>query len=128
MNSSPSPESEPRAAAEERRLRQLLGAGASDYIDDAGFTALVLGRLPAARRRREWRRRLLLGAAMLAGAAGAAVLAGPELAGRSATVWAWLVAWSARPVPGLEMMATCGSLTVLAGSLAVAWWALSRQT
>jgi hypothetical protein len=128
MNSSPSPESDPLAAAEERRLQQLFRDGATDYIDDAGFTARVLGRLPVARQQREWRRRLLLGAAALAGAAGAAVLAGPELAGRLDAWWAWLVTWTARPVPGIETMATFGSLTALLGTLVVAWWASPRQT
>jgi hypothetical protein len=128
MNSSQSPESEPLNAAEERRLHQLFRDGAADYIADAGFTARVLGQLPVVRQRREWRRRLLVGAAALIGATVAAVFAGPELAGRLAAGWAWLGAWSARPVPGIEMMATFGSLTVLLGALIVAWWASSRQT
>lgn len=122
MNSSPSPESDPLAAAEERRLQQLFRDGATDYIDDAGFTARVLGRLPVARQRREWRRRLLVGAAALAGAAGAAVFGSRDLAVTLSDGWALLAEWSSRPVPGLETLGTTGSLIVLVGALGFAWW------
>ncbi|MBK8477865.1 MAG: hypothetical protein IPL39_16635 [Opitutaceae bacterium] len=122
MNAPLPPEPDPVSVAEERRLQQVFRDGAADYLDDAGFTARVLGRLPAARRQRERRRWLLLGTAVLLGGAVAGVFGGHDLAAALSAGWSWAAEWSVRPIPRMETLATAGSLVVLIGALAVAWW------
>ena len=126
MNSSQSPESEPLSVAEERRRQQRFRDGATDYLADAGFSARVLGHLPVARHRREWRRRWLVGGAVLLGGAAATVCGGHDLVATLSAGWAQCGEWIAYPVPGLEAMATVGSVVVLVGSLGVAWWSYAR--
>lgn len=127
MNPPLPPNSDDTTAAEERRLRELFRDAAPDYIDDAGFTARVIGRLPVSSRRSSRRRTLLVGAAVLLGGACAALGAGAELLDLGASGWALLSAWSARPVPMLGQAMPLGSLVVAVVALGVGRWAYARE-
>lgn len=126
MNSSQFPESEPLSVAEERRLQQFFRDGEAEYVDEAGFTARVLGRLPVARQRREWRRRWLVGGAAVLGGAAAVLCGGHDSVTALAGAWVLLGEWSAHPLPGVEAGGTVSSVVVLAGTLTVAWWSYAR--
>ncbi len=121
------PESDDAVAAEDRRLQALLREHGADYIDDAGFTATVLGRLPLARKTRSRRRFWLVALAAAAGVTAAAVGAwnGSE---DGAQVWRLVCAWSSRPLPFGGEALSYGSLLVLAASVAVGWRAYSRES
>lgn len=127
MNSSQTPDPEPLNASDERRLQQLFHDGAPDYIADAGFTASVLGHLPVARRQREWRRRLLVGAALVLGCALTGLFGGADLAKALAAAWSWLGELSIRPLYGLEAVFSFGSAAALLVALGVGWWFYSRE-
>lgn len=115
------------ASGDDRRLEQLLRKASTAYIDDAGFTARIMGALPAPRRRAEKRRAgLLLGAAAL-GCGLAAVLGGSDLITFVATATEALAAWSALPVPGLGSAFTVGVLACWIMTVAAGWWAWSRM-
>jgi hypothetical protein len=127
MNSQPPSDPDPLTDVEERRLRQLFRHETSDYIDDAGFTARVMGRLPAARRRRESRRTLLVGLGALLGCTVAALRGGEASWTLLRAGWAFVEKWSEFPVPGLEAIATAGSIVALVGALVVAGWYTRRE-
>ncbi len=127
MNPPLPPNSDDTTAAEERRLRELFRDAAPDYLDDAGFTARVIGRLPVSSRRSSRRRTLLVGAAVALGGACAALGAGAELLDLGASGWALLTAWSARPVPMLGQAMPLGSLVVAVVALGIGRWAYARE-
>jgi hypothetical protein len=81
------------------------------YLEDAGFTARVLGRLPPARRARG--RALVPVFALLAGALGVALVLGP-----GAGIFPALAAWLGGGVASLGAVpvATVGALLALAGT------------
>ncbi len=114
-------------AAEERRLQALFQAGESGYIDDAGFTARVLGRLPVARRHRQRRRWLLVGLATLVGGGLCGLLGGADLLAAGSTGWALAKAWSLQPMPGVAEGLTLGSALLLVASLGACWWAFPQK-
>ena len=114
-------------AAEERRLQALFQAGEPGYIDDAGFTARVLGRLPVARRHRQCRRWLLVSLATLVGGGLCGLLGGADLLAAWSTGWALAKAWSLQPVPGAAQLLTLGSALLLVVSLGVCWWAYPQK-
>lgn len=122
MNSPSTPEPEPLSPAEEQRLQQLFHDEVPGYIDDAGFSMQVLGRLPPTRVGRERRRLWLVGGAVLFGGAAAVVCGGHDLPEALLEGWRLVAAWSVRPIPRLEAVATVGTFVVLVGSLVVAWW------
>lgn len=126
MNASTQPDPDD-TAAEERHLRELFRTAAPEYIDDAGFTARVVGRLPASRRRQQRRRWWLLGAAAVLGAALAAPAAGGPLYDLGAKGWTLLAAWSAQAVPFLNGAVSLGALVVLVAASAVGWWAHAQE-
>ncbi len=127
MNTPESPAPDAPASGDDHQLEQMLRKVSSAYIDDAGFTARILGALPAPRRRAERRRNgLLLGAAAL-GCGLATVLGGSDSITFVATTMEELVAWSALPVPGLGSAFTVGVLACWIMTAAAGWWAWSRM-
>ncbi len=126
MNAS-TPQPSDDSAAEERRLRELFRDAAPEYIDDAGFTARVVGRLPASRRSHQRRRWLLLGSAAALGTGVAVLLAGGPLTELGAGGWALLARWSARPVTLLNESIPLGALAVFVAASAFGWWASARE-
>ena len=123
------PESSARDASssgDDDRLEQMLRESSSAYIDDAGFTARIMGLLPAPRRGAERRRNgLLLGAAAL-GCGLTAVLGGANLVAFVGTTLERLAAWIVFPVPGLGATFTVGVLGCWIMTVAVGWWAWER--
>jgi hypothetical protein len=115
------------ASGDDQRLEQMLPQAASIYIDDAGFTAQIMGALPAPGRRAEWRRNGLLLGAMALGCGLSAVLGGSDSIAFVATMMDRLVAWSALPVPGFESALTVGVLACWIMTMAAGWWAWSRM-
>lgn len=128
MNPLANPEPEDSTAAEDRRLQALLRDNAPDYIADAGFTAGVLGRLPASRQVRTRRRLWLLGGAVVLGAAAAAALAGPGLVEQGSVAGGWLRDCWQRPVPYVGDMASLGSLVVGLAAAAFGWQSYARES
>ncbi len=128
MNPTMSDSSENNSTAEEeRRLRELFREAEPPYLDDAGFTMRVVGRLPVSRTQRARRRLAFVGAATVLGSALAVPLAGPALAEVCGAGWSVVHEWSLYPVPLVGSAFTVGSLAVLLGSLAVGWWSYSRE-
>ncbi len=127
MKPQSTPESEDAVSAEDRRLQALLREHGTDYIDDAGFTASVLGRLPPARKTRSRRRIWLVSLAAAVGGTAAVVGTWNDLGG-GAELWRLACAWSARPLPYCGDVLSFGSLLVLAASLAVGWRAYARES
>ena len=121
MNSPPKDDSDPAGASEDLRLGEFLREVELPYVDDAGFTACVIGRLPPSAGRRAWRRLGLVGSATALGVAIAGFCAGPALLEAGAAGWAVLRAWSLQTVPVAGMAFTIGSLVVLGAALAVSW-------
>ena len=121
MNPLANPEPEDSAAAEDRRLQALLRDHAPDYIADAGFTAGVLGRLPASRQVRTRRRLWLVGGAVVLGAAAAAALAGPGLVEQGSAAGDWLAECAQRPVPYVGDGLSLVLLAVGLGCAAFGW-------
>lgn len=126
MKSPLTPESGGEISAEDRRLQALLRENGADYIDDAGFTDSVLGRLPPPRGTRPWRRFLLVAMASAAGVAAATTAGAWDRIENGAEIWRLLCAWSVRPLPCCGDALSFGSLLVLAASLAVGWLAYPR--
>ena len=128
MNPTMSDSSENNSTAEEeRRLRELFRVAEPPYLDDAGFTMRVVGRLPASRAQRARRRVMLVGVAIVIGGAVAAPSAGPELVEVGGAVWSVVREWSLHPVPLGGAVFTLGSLVVSLGAVAVGWWSCSRE-
>ena len=119
MPSEPSPDDEDRL---ERKLREFSQL----YIDDAGFTARIMGALPPSRRRAERRRSVLLRVAALLGCGLMAVLGGSSPIAFLATVTDRLAAWSTLPVPVLGATSTVGVLACWVLALAAGGWAWAR--
>ena len=120
------PERNP-AADDEQRWQSLFRATEPPYLDDAGFTARVVGRLPASRARRARRRLVLVGSAAVLGGAIVAPLAGAELLEAGGALWAVVREWSLHPVPLVGPAFTLGSLAVLLVAAAVGWWSSARE-
>jgi hypothetical protein len=93
----------------DRQLRE-----AAPYIDDAGFTARVLQRLPAPWRQREWPRILVLLTITILASALAYVLGGGKFVGAS------IMQITALPILWIFLMALGTGILVTAGSLFVA--------
>ena len=117
----------PSTAEEERCLREIFRAAEPPYLEDAGFTARVVGRLPASRAHRAQRRLVLVGVATVIGGVIAVLLAGPELIEAGGAIWSVVREWSLHPVPLVGSAFTLGSLAVLLGAVAVGWWSYSRE-
>ena len=121
MNLLPNPENDDARAAEDRRLEALLRDAAPDYIDDAGFTAGVLGRLPASRAVRHRRRLWLVGGAGVLGVAAAALLAGPAMVEQGSAALGWLAVYGQRPVPYVGDALSLALLVVGCACAALGW-------
>lgn len=117
---------DPEDTAGERRLRELFNAAATDYVDDAGFTSRVLGRLPVARRSRSQRRLILLGGAVLLGCALAQLLAGPALPKFGAELWILLRQWSGLSLTFAGVTLDVASLVLLTAGAGIGGWAATR--
>ena len=128
MNPSSTPENDAAHSAEDRRLEALLRAYASDYIDDAGFTAAVIGRLPHTRQVQTRRRLCLLGGALVLGVAAVAVLAGPALVEQGRIAGDWLRECGSRPVPYFGDLLSLALLAVGFAGAAFGLRACSRES
>ncbi len=94
----------------ERRLREETA-----YIDDAGFTARVVQKLPAARPRRSYRAAILIGITLLASVMAYFISDG----GRFLIVEAYRLA--TLPVGFVGLLAICASLALTAIAASAAW-------
>ena len=94
----------------ERRLREEAA-----YIDDAGFTARVVQKLPAARPRRSYRAAILVGITFLASVMAYFISDG----GRFLIVEAYRLA--TLPIGLVGLLVICGSLAVTAIAASAAW-------
>lgn len=121
------PGSEDNAVAEDRRLQALLLQHGPDYINDAGFTAAVIARLPASRKVGARRRQWLLAGAIALGTAAMAVLAGPALLDQSANAGGWLLDWSTKPLPYVGPAIPLGSLAVVVFGVGLGWRTYVRE-
>lgn len=114
-------------AGEDLRLREIFREAEPPYLDDAGFTALVVGRLPPSRAWRARRRRMLVGSAAGLGAVVAVVCSGTELVAAATVGWNLLCEWSVLPVPAAGPALPLGSLMVFVATVAVGWWSYARE-
>jgi hypothetical protein len=126
MNPHEPPEFPVPSLDDDGRLEQRLRESSQPYIDDAGFTARIIGALPPSRRRAERRRSLLLFGAALLGCGLMAVLGGSSPIAFIATVMDRLAAWSTLPVPVLGATNTVGVLACWVLALAAGGWAWAR--
>ncbi len=100
----------------ERRLREEMG-----YIDDAGFTARVVQKLPAARPRHSYRAAILIGITLLASVIAYFISDG----GRFLIVEAYRLA--TLPVVFVSLLAICTSFLVTALAAGAAWSNVREQ-
>lgn len=94
----------------ERRLREEMA-----YIDDAGFTARVVQKLPAARPRRSYRAAILIGITLVASVIAYFISDG----GHFLIVEAYRLA--TLPAGFVGLLAICGSLLLTAIAASAAW-------
>jgi len=126
MNHSEPPVLSEPSPDDDGRLEQRLRGSSPPYIDDAGFTARIMGALPLSRRRAERRRSVLLLGAALLGFGLMAVFGGSSPIAFIATVTDRLAAWSTLPVPVLGATNTVGVLACWVLALAAGGWAWAR--
>ena len=100
----------------DRRLREEM-----TYIDDAGFTARVVQKLPAALPRRSYRAAILIGITFLASVIAYFISDG----GRFLVVEAYRLA--TMPMIFVSLLAICTSLLVTAVAAGAAWSNVREQ-
>ena len=93
-----------------RRLREEM-----PYIDDAGFTARIVQKLPAAQSRRSYRAAILIGLTLLASFIAYVISDG----GHFLVVEAYRLA--AMPLVFISLVAICCSLVMTAVAAGAAW-------
>jgi hypothetical protein len=126
MNTSEPPAPPEQSPADDARIERMLRDSSQTYIEDAGFTARIMGALPSPQRRADRRRSALLLGAVLLGCGHVAVFGGSSLVALVATMIEWLAAWSVLPVPVLGATFTVGVLACWVLVLAAGWWAWAR--
>jgi hypothetical protein len=112
--------------ADDARIERMLRDSSPTYIEDAGFTARIMGALPSPQRRADRRRSVLLLGAVLLGCGHVAVFGGSSLVALVATIIEQLAAWSVLPVPVLGTTFTVGVLACWVMVLAAGWWGWAR--